>query len=204
MLNRPIMDAGPGLNFFSIHKERLLFSILGPLSMPETVQSEILRKARTDPRFAPAKTVLGKLPPTLLEVLSDDYTLELAQVVARISGTPFQERKRVGEDLGETMVIAHAVVTAEGGTDVIILIDERRGREIAGREQQRLKRLQTMGEPVGSIGLVSTVTVLKKAAVQGLVPGKTEMQCIYGRLRGLDDGLPPIGATELMSSNLWQ
>ncbi len=27
---KPIIDAGPGLNFLSIHKERLLIAILGP------------------------------------------------------------------------------------------------------------------------------------------------------------------------------
>lgn len=33
-----IMDAGPGLNFLSINKERLLFSVLGALSVPEIVE----------------------------------------------------------------------------------------------------------------------------------------------------------------------
>jgi hypothetical protein len=41
---RPIIDAGPGLNFLSINKERLLIAILGPFSAPETVQGEVLRK----------------------------------------------------------------------------------------------------------------------------------------------------------------
>lgn len=27
---RPVMDAGPGINFLSVNKERLLFSALGP------------------------------------------------------------------------------------------------------------------------------------------------------------------------------
>jgi hypothetical protein len=31
---RPIIDAGPGLNFLSINKERLLIGVLGPLSAP--------------------------------------------------------------------------------------------------------------------------------------------------------------------------
>ncbi|WP_347222348.1 hypothetical protein [Mycolicibacterium poriferae] len=52
MSQRPIIDAGPGLNFFSLNKERLLFGALGPLSAPESVQDEILRKAGKDKRFA--------------------------------------------------------------------------------------------------------------------------------------------------------
>jgi hypothetical protein len=38
------MDAGPGINFLSVNKERLLFSTLGALSVPEAVETEILRK----------------------------------------------------------------------------------------------------------------------------------------------------------------
>ena len=32
---KPIIDAGPGLNFLSINRERLLIAVLGPLSAPE-------------------------------------------------------------------------------------------------------------------------------------------------------------------------
>lgn len=203
MDSRPIMDAGPGLNFFSINKERLLFNVLGPLCVPQIVEDEILRKAQQEPRFAAAQTVWSKLPPRLMEVLSDDVTDELAAAVTRITGISFHHRMEMSQDLGETMVIAHAVVAAEAGADVIILIDERRGTQIAAREQRRLERLQAARKPVGSIGLVSTLTVLKKAAYQGHVPGKPEMRSIYDRLRELDDGLPPINETGLLSPELW-
>lgn len=53
---RPIIDAGPGLNFLSIHKERLLIAILGPLSVPDPVQGEVLRKSQQDDRFRAAAT----------------------------------------------------------------------------------------------------------------------------------------------------
>jgi hypothetical protein len=61
MTVRPIIDAGPGLNFLSIHKERLLIAVLGPFSAPETVQSEVLRKSQHDERFRAAATVWRKL-----------------------------------------------------------------------------------------------------------------------------------------------
>jgi hypothetical protein len=51
MSARPVIDAGPGLNFFALNKERLLITILVQLGTPETVRNEILRKARTDKRF---------------------------------------------------------------------------------------------------------------------------------------------------------
>jgi hypothetical protein len=116
------MDAGPGINFFSVNKERLLISVLGPLCAPEAVATEILRKAGQDQRFAAAEHVWKRLTPKYVEVLSDDVTGELAAAVQRISGIPFDQRIRSGRDLGETMVIAHAVVAAEAGEHVIVLI----------------------------------------------------------------------------------
>jgi len=55
--DRPIIDAGPALNFLAINKERLLLGVLGAVSVPETVRDEVLRKAKVDSRFAAAATV---------------------------------------------------------------------------------------------------------------------------------------------------
>ncbi len=85
MSGRPIIDAGPGLNFLSINKERLLIAVLGPLSAPETVQDEVLRKSRQDDRFRAAATVWRKLTGSWIQILADDVTPELATVVHRIS-----------------------------------------------------------------------------------------------------------------------
>jgi hypothetical protein len=63
MSHRPIIDAGPGLNFLSVNKERLLIEVLGPLRTPETVQAEVLRKARLDGRFRSAAAVWQRLTP---------------------------------------------------------------------------------------------------------------------------------------------
>ena len=61
MITRPIIDAGPGLNFLSANKERLLIAVLGPLSAPETVQDEVLRKSAQDVRFRAAATTWRRL-----------------------------------------------------------------------------------------------------------------------------------------------
>jgi hypothetical protein len=97
---RPIIDAGPGLNFLSIHKERLLIAILGPFSAPETVQGEVLRKSQQDDRFRAAATVWRKLTTRWIQILPDDATPELATVVQRVSGLPMGERRRQPKDLG--------------------------------------------------------------------------------------------------------
>src|SRR5215469_5391886 len=106
---RPIIDAGPGLNFLSVNKERLLIAILGPFSAPETVQGEVFRKSQQDDRFRAAAAVWRKLTARWIQILSDDMTPELATVIQRVSGLPMDERRRQPRDLGETMVIAHAV-----------------------------------------------------------------------------------------------
>jgi len=200
---RPIIDAGPALNFLSINKERLLIAVLGPLSAPETVQDEVFRKSQQDGRFRPAATVWRKLTPRWIQILSDDATLELATVVQRISGLPMDERRRQAKDLGETMVIAHAVVAAESGQSVTILMDDGPGAVVATSEISRLRRLSSSGHTVGSITLASTLTVLGRAAGTEHLPDRAAMRDTYNRLRGLDDGLPPIENTDLLAPKLW-
>jgi hypothetical protein len=203
MSQRPIIDARPSLNFLSIHKERLLIGVLGPLSVPETVEVEVLRKSREDERFRCAATIWRKLTPRWLQIIADDETPELAAVVHRITRQSMQERLRHPKDLGEIMVIAHAVVAAEAGATVTVLIDDGSGARIATSEMSRLQRLRSQGHVVGSIRLVSTLTVLERAAGSQHIPDKAAMRDIYQRLRGLDDGLPPVETTSLLSPTHW-
>jgi hypothetical protein len=79
MSHRPIIDAGPSLNFFSVNRERLLIEVVGRLAAPESVADEVLSKASRDRRFAPAAVVWRRLPSAWLEVLSDDPTPQLEQ-----------------------------------------------------------------------------------------------------------------------------
>jgi hypothetical protein len=200
---RPIIDAGPGLNFFSINKERLLIGILGKLSAPEAVQAEVLRKARNNARFRPAATVWQKLTPHWISILPDDQIPELAATIHRISGQPIGQRLAQSKDLGELMVVAHAVVAAEAGAIVTVLIDDSEGARTATTEILRLNRLRTGGRPVGSIRLVSTLAILELAAGGPHIPDRGAMRTIYCRLRCLDDGLPPIERTNLLTSARW-
>ena len=54
-----------------------------------------------------------------------------------------------------------------------------------------------------SINKERTLTVLERAAGTGHLPGRAAMRDTYQRLRGLDDGLPPIDQTRLLSPALW-
>jgi len=203
MTSRPIMDAGPGLNFFSLNKERLLFATLGAMAMPEIVHNEIRKKALQEPRFAPAGRVLAKLPEKFLQVLSDDVTEELSSAVSRMAGMPMEKRMHSSKDLGETMVVAHAVVAAEQGKDVLVLIDDSDGRRVAAMEARRLDRLREAGQDVGKLRLISTMTVLRNAAGKEYLPDRQSMRDLYERLRGLDDGLIAIEQTDLLRLSCW-
>lgn len=86
---------------------------------------------------------------------------------------------------------------------MIVLIDDGPGARLAGSEIRRIQRLRSSGAIVGSISLVNTITVLQRAAGGSDVPDRAAMHDIYQRLRGLDDGLPPIETTNLLSAALW-
>lgn len=208
MTERPILDAGPGLNFFATNSERLLIGTLGPLAMPETVRDEMTRKANStahgDQRFGPAARVLGKLGPKFLTTLSDEATAELASAVQRIARVPMASRMRSKKDLGEIMVLAHAAIAADAGAHVTVLIDDGGGQRLAAREQARLDRLRTGGREVGVLQVIDTVTVLRGAADRGLVADRGAMRRLYERMRDLDDGLMPIGRTDLLQLPCWR
>jgi hypothetical protein len=113
------------------------------------------------------------------------------------------ERRRRPKDLGEIMVIAHAVVAAESGHSVTILMDDGPGASIATSEISRLRRLGSIGHAVGSMTLASTLTILERAAGTEHLPDRAAMRDTYYRLRGLDDGLPPLENTDLLAPKFW-
>jgi hypothetical protein len=51
--------------------------------------------------------------------------------------------------------------------------------------------------------LANTLTVLARAAGTQHLPDRAAMRDTYQRLRELDDGLPPIEKTDLLSGTFW-
>ena len=84
-----------------------------------------------------------------------------------------------------------------------ILIDDGQGARAATSEIRRLRRIRNAGGVVGSISLVSTLTVLERAAGSVHIPDKIAMRALYGQLRSLDDGIPPLETTRLLAPALW-
>jgi NAD(P)-dependent dehydrogenase (short-subunit alcohol dehydrogenase family) len=128
----------------------------------------------------------------------------LSAAVERITGLPMEERMQESRDLGETMVIAHAVAFAEDGADVTVLIDDSEGARTATLEMRRLERLRQKGRAVGSLILIGTLTVLEHAAGGKDLPDRAMMRSVYERLREHDDGLLPIENTRLLLPELWK
>jgi len=160
-----IIDAGPALNFFATNHERPLLDVVGGyLSAPETVAEEVKNKSRTDRRFREAHRVWVKLEQAgRLTILSDDVTPELDVTVQRIATMPLSKRLRFAKDLGEVMVLAHAVMQAEAGRSVNILMDDTEGARLASREIARLDGRRAKGIPVGTLNLFNTNAILIRA-----------------------------------------
>jgi hypothetical protein len=204
MTDPVIVDAGPALNFFSINQERLLIDAVGKISAPEKVGEELIRKARQDGRFKVAAEVWRKLERSQwLDVLDDTVTPALEAAVQRITNVPMAERLKQQKDLGEILVLAHAAVYAEGGADVVVLIDDGGGAALAAIEATRLHRLRSYGRPVGTLSLLNTSLVLERGAGRKYLPDRSAMRQIYTRLRSLDDGLVDIKQTDLLSKRVW-
>lgn len=177
----------------------------GYLTAPETVANEVMSKASREPRFQSAGVVWVRLTNAKrIEVVSDDITDDLASVVERLTLMPMSARMSQAKDLGETMVVAHAVVAAQSGQDVEILIDDGDGARMAGNERRRLETLREQGQSVGSIGMYSTISVLMAAGKHRHIADKGQMRRVYEQLRGCDDGLVNIRQTPLLSADVWE
>ena len=189
---RIILDAGPALTFCAANKQQILHDTLrrvGELKAPERVHTEILNKAKPRSLFAAARNNwLGLVDHGHIQLLSDEPTAALEAAVLELSGTPFDERVRHGKDLGELMVMAHAIVLRDQGCEVIVLIDEWRAQATATRLGLRV---------------LDTHRVLISAARNGLITDRAHMRKTYAQLRIYDDGLVDIAQTSLLSRTTW-
>jgi hypothetical protein len=178
---------------------------LGPLSAPESVQTEVLRKARQDERFKAAAAIWPKLTPIWMQILSDNQTPEFAAVVHRITHQPIAARLKQSKDLAETMVIAHAIVAAEAGAVVTVLIDDGQGRTPPPQRSTGSDGCKPAAKPSGR-SLRSARSRSWSGSSQTSHPGQgRHAQYLHtaARARRQLDGLPPIETIGLLSPDLW-
>ncbi len=175
-----ILDTGPALNFMASGHHGVLFEVLETrtlgLQMPETVVEEVARRARNDSRFKKCPSVLNDLRANdLIEILADDIdSADLTKAVESICGIPLESRVQTSKDLGEVLVMAHALVLRDKGLSPILLIDEWRAKEQA--------------EGLG-FTVVTTVGILVIAAQTNIVPKQRTMKRIYGEIVACDKSM---------------
>lgn len=199
-----IIDAGPALTFLARKDTtRILYAGLGSVDLlaPEQVEREVIRKSRREKkRFGAAEATWKKVvAANRLTVLPDDETAELSAAVQRLCRMPMSQRMRQQKDLGELLVIAHAAVRAEAGDDVAILIQERSGTAMAHNEALRIKKLGGAGR----LRVWDTQTILLRAVGGPHLPDQATMKAVYASMQSLDDALPPISTTNLLSAEIW-
>lgn len=200
-----IIDAGPSLNFLATHNERVLFAVVNRrLAAPETVQREVLGKSRSDPRLAAASGVWKKLTHgKWIEVLPDAVTPDMEAAARNVIAVPLARQQRQARDLGEIMVVIHAVRLAQEGRNVGVIIDDTEGAKLANNQRHRLDRLRQRGLTVGKLTVFGTHSILEQAVRVGHITDKAMMRKIYRQLRACDDGLVDIKQTHLLSADIW-
>jgi hypothetical protein len=124
-----------------------------------------------------------------VKILPDELaTQQFTDAVTRISGMPAKNRVRATKSLGEIMVLAHASVFAQQGTNVFVLMDETDGRR---RAAQEARWLRSQGA-TGMLALWSTRQVLQEAGRQtGWIKGDQTWEQVYDGMTAFDDGLLP-------------
>lgn len=190
-----LLDAGPSLNFPAVGQENILIKAAASqklqLAAPARVDAEIIGMAR-NPRFerTRVRTTWARLKASQrVEILPDELTTQqFTNAVARISGMQAPQRIRDRRSLGEIMVLAHASVYAQRGTNVFVLIDDGDGRKRAGQEAVWLRE-----QGYASIlTLWSTRQVLQEAGRRaGWIRGDQGWQQVYDAMTAFDDGLRP-------------
>lgn len=193
-----ILDAGPCITFCAASKQNLLIEVLqrgsNQLHVPDVVDDEVGKRGSNRRDFPPATVNNWRLltEHDYIGILDSSTSSEdaeaLSDAVKKLSGTPLAERLTQSRDLGEILVIAHAMVRKDRGEDVFVIIDEHRGQKLASRF---------------GIKVIDTAWILSSAVKRGLIADRGEMRKTYEVLRQYDAGLVHIDQTSLLKNALW-
>lgn len=177
MTQAVVIDTGPALNFIASGHDVILFDVLARrdkrLFVSETIEDEVKSKGERDRRFSKCSARLQRLLlEDQVERLQDELgSRALSDAVKIVCGEPLNIRMRTSQDLGETLVLAHALVLRSQGEQTTVLIDERPGTD----------RARALG-----IKVISTVGVLHSAAQLGIVGKLRHMRRIYNEIEAFD------------------
>lgn len=161
------------------------------------VRGEVRNRLKKDSRFRGAdQRVERSLAARNLKLLDDsqDDSGDLAaraalsqRKLAILAGRGDQPLTQ--KDLGEAMVMARAATLRESGTPTLVIIDEAHGQEVARK---------------ANLQIITTETILLKAAKVGLVADVAAMKVIWDKLEPLDGRLRPWAEmTRLRNSSIY-
>lgn len=199
-----IIDAGPAINFLATKNQRILIAAIGgPFQAPEAVKDELMRKAEQQQRFAPAKREWKKIEKNWIKLLPATQTPTLDRIARTLTRNPLPRLPSLAKDLGETYVVVHATEQALDGHQVFVIIDDEGGRILTTRAQNYLHAQRQVHSGVGSIGLITTVSILRGQSRTPRIPDKPTMKRIYAQLQTVDSGLASISTTDLLTNRWW-
>ncbi|BBA99432.1 hypothetical protein RVR_6046 [Actinacidiphila reveromycinica] len=183
-----VLDAVICVHFVGANLQRLLVDVLRTarlvLLVPEEVHQEVLGKSRkygsieVPWRRLVASECVRVLPALRAAAVSP----RLVEVFEEIRGLQFEQALRRPKDLGEAVVIAHAVDLAERGHEVYVAIDDQDGQATSARYD---------------LTVLTIENVLQLAVLQGRFPTDGDLRKAYARLRSYGDGLVDFGLTDL-------
>ncbi|MFX1821944.1 hypothetical protein PV768_19365 [Pseudarthrobacter sp. CC4] len=193
-----ILDAGPCITFCAASKQNLLIEVLqrgsNQLRVPDVVDDEVGKRG-SNRRDFPVSTVNNWRLLTdhdhvgiLDSSVSSEDAEALSVAVKKLSGMPLAQRLTENRDLGEILVIAHAMMRKVRGEEVYVVIDEYRGQQLASKF---------------GIRVIDTAWILSSAVARGLIVDRAEMRKTYDTLRQYDAGLVHIDQTGLLKNVLW-
>ncbi|MEU8270128.1 hypothetical protein AB0B89_23590 [Sphaerisporangium sp. NPDC049002] len=114
---------------------------------------------------------LATAHPRVIQVIEDSRGLELEEALG------------IKRDLGELVVIAHCVHLAEQGREVMALIDDQGGQELAAH---------------WSVNVLTIEDVLHLAIHRGHFPTRADLRDAYQKLRRYGDGMLPLESSGLV------
>lgn len=198
-----IIDAGPAINFLATKNQRILIAAIGgPFESPQAVRDEVFRKADEEPRFAPAAQEWRKMEANWIRVLPATRTPSRDKIARVLTRNPLPGVPSRAKDLGETYVVVHATEQALAGQQVVVIIDDQGGQILTARAQQFLNA-QRRTRPVGTIGLMTTESILRSQINTPRIPDKRLLKRVYGQLQTVNSGLAHINTTDLLTHDHW-
>lgn len=199
-----IIDAGPAINFLATKNQRILIAAIGgPFQAPEAVKDELMRKAEQQQRFAPAEREWKKIEKNWIKLLPATQTPTLDRIARTLTRNPLPSLPSLAKDLGETYVVVHATEQALDGHQVFVIIDDEGGQILTTRAQNYLHAQRQVHSGVGSIGLITTESILRGQSRTPRIPDKPTMTRIYAQLQTVDSGLASISTTDLLTNKWW-